>query len=131
MRIKTLYISLIAAVLVAGACSKLERKNPLDPKNPNSVRNQLILAELFVNDDVRSYYDYTTYTVEITDSLDSIYNYWPIDTVLDSSYVNVDSMKLDSTSVEVDSLIESLRYVLDSAYADSLVVHLDYCHCTP
>ena len=32
-------------------CSDLPRDNPLDPKNPESQRPQVVLAEAFVTDD--------------------------------------------------------------------------------
>ena len=43
----------------------LERKNPLDPKNPNSNRPVVVVAELFINDDMgTAFCDYALEAVE-------------------------------------------------------------------
>lgn len=97
----------LCLVLLAGifGCQKLERDNPLDPRNPHSVRTQVILAELFVND--------------------SIVDYLIIDTVYDTSWCGpagyhhigpCDSSGCDSAAC--DSVRCSL-YVCDSVWCDT------------
>jgi hypothetical protein len=50
---KTHFTALILLAIIPGfRCTDLERTNPLDPKNPDSFRTQVVLAELFVNDSV-------------------------------------------------------------------------------
>ncbi|MDZ7338738.1 MAG: hypothetical protein ONB30_09375 [candidate division KSB1 bacterium] len=48
----------IAAVglLVANHCGDMPRDNPLDPKNPRSQRQRVVLAEAFVSDDPSALY---------------------------------------------------------------------------
>jgi len=50
----------LLALLVS--CADLERDNMLDPQNPQSVTERVILVELFVNDSTG--YDYCEYAVE-------------------------------------------------------------------
>lgn len=40
----------ILIFLILSRCGNLDRDNPLDPKNPGSETDRIILAELFVND---------------------------------------------------------------------------------
>ena len=50
MKVPRLHTVLVAVLVFLSACEDLERNNPLDPRNPRSERNRLILVEAFVND---------------------------------------------------------------------------------
>jgi hypothetical protein len=41
--------ALVCFLLFLSACEELERTNPLDPRNPNSERRQVVLVEAFIN----------------------------------------------------------------------------------
>lgn len=51
MKVPRLQTFLVAGLVFLSACEELERNNPLDPRNPRSERNRLILVEAFVNDE--------------------------------------------------------------------------------
>ncbi len=60
---------LICAILcfLIFACTDLDRDNPLDPKNPNSIADRAILVELFVNDSTG--FEYTDYALDAVERL--------------------------------------------------------------
>ncbi len=62
-----------AYLLVAFFCSDLERDNILDPKNPNSKADQIVLVELFVNDNTG--YNYCETALEAIEALSEDDNY--------------------------------------------------------
>jgi hypothetical protein len=48
-RLKCLSLSLLSGLLLFAGCADLDRSNPLDPKNPDSRRDKIVLVEAFVN----------------------------------------------------------------------------------
>jgi hypothetical protein len=48
-RLKCLSLSLLSGLLLFIGCTDLDRSNPLDPKNPDSHRDKIVLVEAFVN----------------------------------------------------------------------------------
>jgi hypothetical protein len=68
------YLMLGSGLTAWLACSDLERTNPLDPQNPKSFSTQVVLAELFVNDNVTydttgAIYPYSAYAEAALESL--------------------------------------------------------------
>ena len=48
-------------------CGDLDRDNPLDPKNPNSSVDRVVLVELFVNDSTG--FEYCNYALDALERL--------------------------------------------------------------
>ncbi len=65
------FIILIGLVLVR--CDRLDRDNPLDPKNPKATFAQMTTVELFVNDSTG--YDYCRYAIDAIERLAQRTNY--------------------------------------------------------
>lgn len=61
------YFPFILLFLILSRCGDLDRDNPLDPKNPGSETNRMILAELFVNDDTG--FEYCNYALDALEKL--------------------------------------------------------------
>lgn len=57
--------------LLLSAC-EMERDNPLDPKNPDSSRDMVVVAELFVNDDMGS--NYCNYALTAIENISKSYS---------------------------------------------------------
>jgi hypothetical protein len=111
------YLVLSLAILfLALGCAKLERNNLLDPKNPNSVRKQVILAELFVNDSLVSHISIdTVYDTTWCDSTG--YSRYLCDSTGCDSHM-CDSARYDSLITDWDSIQCSLYYC-DSSWCDT------------
>jgi len=100
----------LTMVVLGFGCMKLERTNPLDPRNPQSVRKQVVLAELFVND-----------SIVIGMSIDTVYDTTWCDS---TGYYGItcDSLGCDShwcDTVQCDSI--------DTTQCDSCQCSLYYC----
>ena len=61
------YFPFILIFLILSRCGDLDRDNPLDPKNPGSETDRIILAELFVNDDTG--FEYCNYALDALEKL--------------------------------------------------------------
>jgi hypothetical protein len=59
-------------LLLGLACGKIPRDNVLDPKNPDSIGDQLVLVEAFVN--TNNPHSYNEYMLTALDSLEAIYS---------------------------------------------------------
>jgi len=62
---KLCFLSILLVLLFQ--CGKLDRNNPLDPKNPGADLERTILAELFVNDSTG--YEYCNYALDAMEKL--------------------------------------------------------------
>jgi hypothetical protein len=73
MRLKSAYKFIFSSFIVLiFACTQIDRDNLLDPKNPSSKRESVLLLEAFINTN-RSAPNYNFLALEAIDSLSEIY----------------------------------------------------------
>jgi hypothetical protein len=63
--------SIIVAILLLSSCKDIPRDNPLDPQNPNSYQQNVILLEAFVN--TNNPYNYNLWALQALDSIAETY----------------------------------------------------------
>ncbi|MEJ2050029.1 MAG: hypothetical protein P8Y60_09370, partial [Calditrichota bacterium] len=63
--------STIIAILLLSICKDIPRDNPLDPQNPNSYQQNVILLEAFVN--TNNPYNYNLWALQALDSIAETY----------------------------------------------------------